>query len=211
LIAARRSLGFDAPVAERHLIKASADMKFQAQKLAILASACLLAVAASGQRAAAQPYSGCSATVYWDANFAGEKWTLHDSVSYVGPHWNDKISSIAVHRGVWVFYWDGDYKGEELRLGPGKYDYVGDHWNDQISSARCVEPGDVAVPDDVMEEVVPQEGEYIGTGGHLRGHPHDRPRPRHIGPRQPHPHGPPRPHGPSHQAPHRSPPPKHHR
>lgn len=113
-------------------------MKNLVQKLAILAGVCLLIFASGGQRAAAEP--GCSATVYWDANFGGKSWTLHRSIPFVGQHWNDQISSIVVHRGYWVFFWDADYKGETLKLAPGRYPYVGDHWNDQISSARCVEP-----------------------------------------------------------------------
>ncbi len=113
-------------------------MKYLLQKLAILAAVCVLAIASSGQRAAAEP--GCSATVYWDIKFGGESWTLHGSIPFVGPHWNDQISSIVVHRGYWVFFWDADYQGEALKLAPGRYAYVGDHWNDQISSARCVEP-----------------------------------------------------------------------
>ena len=91
-------------------------------------------------QAQAYGYGGCSATVYWDANYGGEAWTLHGNIRFVGPHWNDQISSIVVHRGVWIFYWDANYGGEQLRLAPGTYPYVGDHWNDQISSARCVRP-----------------------------------------------------------------------
>jgi hypothetical protein len=117
-----------------------AHMTYLLKKLAILAGICFLAFASGAPRADAQPYSGSSATVFWDADFRGQAWTLHGSIPYVGDHWNDRISSIVVHRGVWVFYWDDDFRGERLRLGPGEYAYVGDHWNDQISSARCVQP-----------------------------------------------------------------------
>jgi hypothetical protein len=114
-------------------------MKSVLQKMAILAGVCLLAFASGGHRADAQS-PGCSATVFWDANFGDQAWALHGSIPLVGQHWNDQISSIVVHRGIWVFYWDADFRGERLRLGPGTYSYVGNHWNDQISSARCVEP-----------------------------------------------------------------------
>ncbi len=105
----------------------------------IVAAAALLAAAGASQPSLAQGRDGCSATVYWDANFGGEAWTLHGNVDFVGPHWNDRISSIVVHRGVWVFFWDANYQGEALRLNPGTYSYVGNHWNDQISSARCIQ------------------------------------------------------------------------
>jgi hypothetical protein len=108
---------------------------------ALLIGALSLLMGGPQRSATAQPYhSGCSATVYWDANFGGESWTLHGSIPYVGDHWNDQISSIVVHRGYWVFFWDINYGGEALRLGPGQYPFVGPHWNDQISSARCVQP-----------------------------------------------------------------------
>jgi hypothetical protein len=98
----------------------------------------LAAVAWTSASASARP--SCSATVYWDANFGGEAWTLHGSIPFVGQHWNDRISSIVVHSGHWVFFWDADFRGESMEVGPGEYPYVGDHWNDQISSARCVSP-----------------------------------------------------------------------
>ena len=87
---------------------------------------------------AALAHPGCSATVYWDANFGGESRTLHHDVAFVGQHWNDQISSIVVHSGRWVFYWDAGFSGETLTATPGAYAFVGNHWNDQISSARCI-------------------------------------------------------------------------
>ncbi len=83
---------------------------------------------------------GCEVIVFWDANFQGEQWRTRRDAGFVGPHWNDQISSIQVMSGVWEFYWDADYQGEVMRRGPGSYAYVGDHWNDQISSFRCVRP-----------------------------------------------------------------------
>lgn len=131
-------------------------MTTRLRKLILFAAMSFAACAAGWQGARAEP--ACSATVYWDADFRGESWTMTENVPFVGKHWNDQISSIIVHSGTWVFYWDADYKGEQLRLGPGKYAFVGPHWNDQISSARCLEPGGVTPPG----EVTPP-GDYVET------------------------------------------------
>ncbi|MGO9699201.1 MAG: beta/gamma crystallin-related protein [Xanthobacteraceae bacterium] len=80
----------------------------------------------------------CAVSVYWDADFKGERWDTEQNQRYVGNHWNDQISSIRVISGTWRFYWDADYGGEMVELKPGEYHYVGGHWNDQISSFRCV-------------------------------------------------------------------------
>lgn len=105
-------------------------------KLSAVVAVALLAVGLTSAPATAHP--GCSATVFWDANFGGEARTLHGDVAFVGHHWNDQISSIIVHRGHWIFYWDAGFSGETLTASPGAYAYVGDHWNDQISSAQCI-------------------------------------------------------------------------
>jgi hypothetical protein len=68
--------------------------------------------------------------------FDGEAWRTNDDQKDVGPHWNDRISSIVVVSGIWEFYWDQQYKGEVMTLPPGGYPFVGGHWNDQISSFR---------------------------------------------------------------------------
>jgi len=86
----------------------------------------------------AQAQVGCDVIVYWDANFRGQSWRTQHDQTYVGDHWNDQISSIRVLSGYWEFFWDINYGGERMRLGPGDYAFVGNHWNDQISSFRCV-------------------------------------------------------------------------
>ncbi len=82
--------------------------------------------------------AGCSATVYFDADYAGPSRSLTGSVLNVGKAWNDKISSIVVHDGHWLFFDDAGFQGESLDLRPGAYAYVGERWNDHISSARCI-------------------------------------------------------------------------
>ena len=83
---------------------------------------------------------GCLLQVFWDVDQGGESWTVAADTPWVGDHWNDQISSVKVIAGVWDFYWDANYQGEEFRTGPGSYRSVGDHWNDQLSSFRCERP-----------------------------------------------------------------------
>ena len=105
-----------------------------------LAIVCALVFTATASGPAEAQYNGrrCEIVVFFDANFQGEQWRTRQDSYFVGPHWNDQISSIQVLSGVWDFYWDAAYSGEVMRLGPGSYGFVGDHWNDQISSFRCV-------------------------------------------------------------------------
>lgn len=87
--------------------------------------------------ASAQKDAGCDAVAFWDANFQGPSMRLSGDVEFVGPRWNDQISSIQIFAGVWEFYWDAGFRGAVLRLGPGNHAFVGPRWNDQISSMRC--------------------------------------------------------------------------
>ena len=40
---------------------------------------------------------GWKATLWWDRNFSGESLVLTSSTSYVGSHWNDETTAIAVN------------------------------------------------------------------------------------------------------------------
>jgi hypothetical protein len=104
------------------------------------AAASFAALVLAGTAVSTPAQAGCSATVYFDANFRGESWHVRGDVPWVGNHWNDQISSVRIESGVWDFYFDKDYGGESERLRPGDYAFVGPHWNDQISSFRCVHP-----------------------------------------------------------------------
>jgi hypothetical protein len=71
-----------------------------------------------------------------------DAWTVvNDNVKYVGPDWNDQISSIKVHAGHWQFYYDRDFHDPAGPvLVPGEYPWVEDLQigNDRISSFQCV-------------------------------------------------------------------------
>jgi hypothetical protein len=97
-------------------------------------------VAAEPWPQAQPPQPTCLVIVYRDAGFSGESWAITDDQPYVGDRWNDQISSVRIVAGVWQFFWDANYGGEQFTSRPGDYPYVGNHWNDQISSMRCVRP-----------------------------------------------------------------------
>jgi hypothetical protein len=114
--------------------------------IALLGGAMLFVL---GTGAPVRAKGDCEVIVYWDADFGGESIRTGDDSQYVGNHWNDRISSIRVIAGVWQFYWDSNYLGAVMELGPGIYRYVGDRWNDQISSFRCLENRDLGDPNNI--------------------------------------------------------------
>ena len=78
-----------------------------------------------------------------DANWGGESWRTNLNESYVGDHWNDKISSIIVVSGTWQFFEHANYGGASSHpIGPGYYSFVENPVvniaNDSISSFRVV-------------------------------------------------------------------------
>ena len=81
---------------------------------------------------------GCEAIVYRDSHFRGEPRRLSSDTPWVGDQWNDRISSIRVLSGNWVFFSDRDYRGAGLPVD--RRDEVvslDGGWNDRISSAYC--------------------------------------------------------------------------
>ncbi len=84
---------------------------------------------------------GCAAVAYWDWHLQGEALNLPPYVPYIGDHWNNQISSIEIHQGIWRFYIDANFQGDTIELGPGIYSWQnGNEWNDSISSFQCVQP-----------------------------------------------------------------------
>ncbi len=82
---------------------------------------------------------GCEAIVYRDSGFRGEEQWLSGDTPWVGERWNDRISSIRVVSGRWVFYADRDFRGGSYPARDGEQiDSLERGWNDRISSARCV-------------------------------------------------------------------------
>ena len=80
---------------------------------------------------------------YEDVNFAGaQARSDFTEVSFVGPFWNDRISSLRIVSGAWTFYRDANFQGPSVTLGPGRYSNVTQAGipNDWISSFKTTTP-----------------------------------------------------------------------
>lgn len=89
------------------------------------------------------PSRGCA--VYEHAQFAGQRRDVFadDRVAWVGPQWNDRISSVACDRGCTLTGYEHiDFGGAAQRFDRTAAN-VGAFWNDRISSMRveCAGPG----------------------------------------------------------------------
>jgi hypothetical protein len=52
--------------------------------------------------------------------------------------WQDAIASIEVKSGVWDFFTDENFSGNNMRLRPGTYQNLGPDWTRKINSFMCV-------------------------------------------------------------------------
>jgi CubicO group peptidase (beta-lactamase class C family) len=91
------------------------------------------------QRVLDDSHIGCEASVFWDGELRGDRWSTTRDQSGLFAGWNDQISSVQITSGNWEFYEHGGFGGKVLKLGPGRYPVLPDGWNDSISSFRCVE------------------------------------------------------------------------
>jgi hypothetical protein len=95
--------------------------------------------------AAAALGAACSAacagdiTLYTRVHLGGPAITLHEATPDLDPlGFNDKTSSVVVHKGRWQVCAEKHYKGKCLILAEGEYAELKD-FNDMISSVREVE------------------------------------------------------------------------
>jgi hypothetical protein len=81
----------------------------------------------------------CELTIYSEANFTGQDATTGDEqpqLSQTG--WQDQIVSVQVKSGVWDFFSEENYGGNNMRLRPGAYQDLGPEWDKKINSFNCV-------------------------------------------------------------------------
>lgn len=81
-------------------------------------------------------FQGC--TVYRDANYLGPREFARDGDAprFVGPAWNDQISSLRCDEGCTLeAYEHADFAGQQERFR-GDVAFVGPGWNDRISAYR---------------------------------------------------------------------------
>jgi hypothetical protein len=79
-------------------------------------------------------------TLYTRDHFGGPAITLHESAPDLDPlGFNDKTSSVVVHKGTWEVCEAKHYKGKCLILEVGEYAEL-KNFNDMMSSVREIEP-----------------------------------------------------------------------
>jgi hypothetical protein len=81
----------------------------------------------------------CEVSVYSEPNFAGQDATTGEeqpALSQTG--WQDQIVSIQVKSGVWDFFSEENFGGNNMRLRPGSYRALGPEWAKKINSFMCV-------------------------------------------------------------------------
>jgi hypothetical protein len=86
------------------------------------------------------PTSGaCEVTIYSEPNLAGQDSTTGDEQPALSQSgWQDAIASIEVKSGVWDFFTDENFAGNNMRLRPGTYKNLGPDWTRKINSFMCV-------------------------------------------------------------------------
>lgn len=84
-----------------------------------------------------RPWRAPACTFYEHASFAGRREDAGEgNIPFVGPQWNDQISSIQCRPGCEVqVFADANYSGATERY-TGSVGFVGPFWNDRISSWR---------------------------------------------------------------------------
>jgi hypothetical protein len=98
----------------------------------------LLAAAALGATCVAA--SAGDITLYTRVHLGGPAITLHEAAPDLDLQgFNDKTSSVVVHKGSWEVCAEKHYKGKCMVLKEGEYAEL-KGFNDMISSVREVEP-----------------------------------------------------------------------
>lgn len=74
--------------------------------------------------------------VFDHVGFKGAFARTNLSFHFLGDFWNDRISSLIIVSGVWRFYRDEYYKGDQWDLGPGFYEcFFKDRGPDDVVSS----------------------------------------------------------------------------
>jgi hypothetical protein len=83
--------------------------------------------------------NNASVELYEHANYRGQSVKANGSSNLKSQGFNDKVSSIIIHRGRWEFCVDADFRGQCMTMGPGRYENLRESGhNDDISSFRAL-------------------------------------------------------------------------
>lgn len=76
--------------------------------------------------------------LFADEGFGGDRMPVREEIRNLAQHnYNDRAGSLIVYSGQWEFCQHGDFRGQCMTYGPGRYDRLGS-LNDAISSIRRV-------------------------------------------------------------------------
>jgi len=80
------------------------------------------------------------AVLYEGPRFTGRQYVVDGNVlrNLDGTGFNDRVSSIRVERGYWLFCSDAQFAGECMTFGPGDYAQLPPSLNNRVSSGRRI-------------------------------------------------------------------------
>jgi hypothetical protein len=81
---------------------------------------------------------GCLLDIFAEPNFAGNNDETDEDQPELGD-WENGIGSIEVKSGNWNFFTEPDFKGEVMRLAPGKYGTLNEPFAKTIGSFQCID------------------------------------------------------------------------
>jgi len=84
------------------------------------------------------PAGACLVDIFSEPNFAGETDETDENQPELAE-WDKAIASIEVKSGTWDFFTEPDFKGDAMRLTPGKYPTLTDTFNKKIGSFLCLD------------------------------------------------------------------------
>jgi hypothetical protein len=76
--------------------------------------------------------------IFAEPDFKGDSDETGDDQPELG-NWENAIRSIEVKSGTWNFYTEPDYKGEVMRLPPGKYGTLDEPFSKKVGSFSCID------------------------------------------------------------------------
>jgi len=90
------------------------------------------ALAAAGAQAAEM-------TIYGRPDFEGRSYTLEGNANLADINFQNRVSSLVIHSGVWEVCTDRDLRGDCVLLRPGRYAKLDPRLNDRIESMRVLD------------------------------------------------------------------------
>lgn len=84
------------------------------------------------------PAGSCVVDIFSEPNFGGQTDETNEDQPEL-DEWDNTIASIEVKSGTWDFFTEPDFKGDAMRLAPGKYPTLGSSFDKKIGSFLCLD------------------------------------------------------------------------